>query len=150
MHFANSTQPCRRGFTLVELLVVIAIIDVLVALLLPAVQAAREAARRAQCINNAKQLGLAVANFETQHGRLPAGGHFPGREYSMFMVILPFIEASPLYGQYDFDLRIYSGNNVDVTRIQLPSFVCPSDDALGRYWGTPSPRFARSNYAAGY
>ena len=142
----------RRAFTLVELLVVIAIIGVLVALLLPAVQAAREAARRTQCVNNSRQLGLAVANFESQNGRLPAGGNYPGKEYSMMLIILPFIEASPLFGQYDFDERIYLFENKEVTRIQLPAYVCPSDDALGRFWGNSSigDRFARSNYAACY
>ena len=139
----------RRGFTLVELLVVIAIIGVLVALLLPAVQAAREAARRTECVNNSKQLGLAVANFESQYRRLPAGGKLPDNgEYSTLLIILPFIEASPLYGQYDFDTRIYS--NEELTRLQLPAFICPSDNASGRYWGKTRDRFARSNYAACY
>jgi len=141
-----------HGFTLVELLVVIAIIGVLIALLLPAVQAAREAARRAQCINNLRQTGLSVVNFESQFGRLPAGANYAEtqtsryggyeikgetNEYSMFLILLPFIEASPLYGQYDFDKRIYSDigggkQNEALTRLQLPSFVCPSDTALGR------------------
>ena len=140
----------RRGFTLVELLVVIAIIGILIALLLPAVQAAREAARRTQCVNNQKQLALAVANFESQFGRLPAGGKLPDNgEYSTLLILLPFIEASPLYGQYDFDFRVYG--NVELTRLQLPAFICPSDDALGRQWDVArGGRFGRSNYATCY
>ena len=161
-----------HGFTLVELLVVIAIIGVLVALLLPAVQAAREAARRTQCVNNLRQNCLAVVNFESQFGRLPAGANYAetqasryggyeikgeSNEYSLFLIILPFIEASPLYGQYDFDQRIYSGGNDGkqneaLTRLQLPSYVCPSDNSLGRRWDlrVTGGRFGRSNYAACY
>ena len=120
LHEEDSWTQSKRGFTLVELLVVIAIIGVLVALLLPAVQAAREAARRAQCVNNSKQLSLAVLNFENQFNRLPAGSYYSEvgqtasgrlyttglkREISLFLLIMPFIEASPLYGQYDLDKR---------------------------------------------
>ena len=151
-----------RGFTLVELLVVIAIIGVLVALLLPAVQASREAARRAQCVNNSKQLGLAVANFETQFGRLPAGAYYADvepfyanfritgrRQVSLFLMILPFIEASSMYGQYNFDVVLFDNQNIQVTKNQLPTYVCPSDDAAGRAWGNDDQgrQTSRSNYA---
>src|SRR2546423_6022336 len=94
----------RRGFTLVELLVVIAIIGVLVALLLPAVQTARESARRTQCINHLKQHALGCLNFESQRGHIPKGnyatGTFPeGGNVSWMFVALGYIEAGNLYDQ---------------------------------------------------
>jgi prepilin-type N-terminal cleavage/methylation domain-containing protein len=143
----------RRGFTLVELLVVIAIIGILVAMLLPAVQAAREAARRTQCTNNLKQIGLAILNFESQFGALPAGAvhKYQDRpaEYTMFLLLLPFLEEGDVYDKYDFDgerpiinpSRVYS--NPQVNRVQIPGYVCPSDGAMGRSWGTD---WSRSNY----
>ena len=90
-----------RGFTLIELLVVIAIIGVLIALLLPAVQAAREAARRAQCANNLKQIGLALHNYHDAHGVLPPGYVYqPGYATGGFgwaSMILPYMEQTPLF-----------------------------------------------------
>jgi prepilin-type N-terminal cleavage/methylation domain-containing protein len=97
------SRRCRRGFTLVELLVVIAIIGVLVALLLPAVQAAREAARRSQCQNNLRQLGLAMQNFHDQRGGIPPLVTHTGYA-SFFVHILPFIEQNPMY-------EMLNGNN---------------------------------------
>src|SRR5271166_5939994 len=97
----------RRGFTLIELLVVIAIISVLIALLLPAVQSAREAARRAQCVNNLKQLGLAIMNYESSNGCFPPGAiqwqispydcSVPIRQYGMFLMVMPFMEQTTIY-----------------------------------------------------
>jgi len=98
----NPIKKVRRGFTLVELLVVIAIIGVLVALLLPAIQAAREAARRAQCINNLKQFGLALQNYHGAHNEFPAnqvGTDFVGYA-SVNTQLLPFFEQTALYAQY--------------------------------------------------
>jgi prepilin-type N-terminal cleavage/methylation domain-containing protein/prepilin-type processing-associated H-X9-DG protein len=142
-----------RGFTLVELLVVIAIIGVLVALLLPAVQAAREAARRLQCANNLKQVALATLNFESLNGFLPAGALFCEevdrqrcdqtlREYSMFLLILPYLEETLLEEGYDYDQRIYNWRNGIVSLAQTSTYVCPTDNAAGRRSGS----FARSNY----
>ena len=156
-------QKCpRHGFTLVELLVVIAIIGILIALLLPAVQAAREAARRTQCANHLKQVGLTVLLFEHHNGRLPAGGNYseenPARfggtfiarqNYSLFLPIMPLIEEAALHDQ--FELLTYHGiyDNEDVTKVQPAIFVCPSDDSRGRMWGSHDNggRYARSNYA---
>jgi len=121
--------PSRNGFTLVELLVVIAIIGVLIALLLPAVQQAREAARRMQCSNNLKQLGLALHNFENTYQKLPMGNN---SLYNWKITILPYVEQSVVYDQLDFsvvwgrfDGRTFTGNPIlyDVT---VPGLVCPS------------------------
>ena len=89
----------RFGFTLVELLVVIAIIGILVALLLPAVQAAREAARRMQCSNNLKQMGLALQNYHDTYKMFPSGrwGQFPGQAYSFQSLILRYMEQDNVY-----------------------------------------------------
>ncbi|MGE0609328.1 MAG: DUF1559 domain-containing protein [Pirellulales bacterium] len=110
-----------RGFTLVELLVVIAIIGVLIALLLPAVQAAREAARRTQCVNNLKQMGLALHNYHDVHGTLPPGvigsGRMPTsdsnyqvKNTSGFVLMLPFLELGPMYDRYSCDVASALGN----------------------------------------
>ena len=124
-----------RGFTLVELLVVIAIIGVLVALLLPAIQAAREAARRSQCSNNLKQLTLGCLNYESTYGYLPAIaiGH-DGRGdlnwdkamMSWGIAILPFIEQQALYEEYDETRRMYL-QATTLYRARVGTFKCPSD-----------------------
>ncbi|UUO07370.1 DUF1559 domain-containing protein [Blastopirellula sp. J2-11] len=113
LFYFNSPSPqyWRRGFTLVELLVVIAIIGVLIALLLPAVQQAREAARRMECTNNQKQIGLALHNFHDTHGQFPSGGEIDGddacsgsksRARAPWTVrILPYMEQNSLYEQFD-------------------------------------------------
>jgi len=121
----------RRGFTLIELLVVIAIIGVLVALLLPAVQAAREAARRSQCTNNLKQIGLALHNYEGTTGVFPYGssllstGYDTGGTWVIF--ILPYLEQKPLYDATNFSLTINHPANTTVVRTVVNPLVCPSD-----------------------
>jgi len=154
-------RPSQHGFTLVELLVVIAIIGILVAMLLPAVQAARAAARRIQCVNNLKQVSLAVLNFENEYGRLPAGcnfreNRFERREFSMFLLTLPYLEEENIHDRFDFNSYIYDPVNRAVAHLQIAGYCCPSDDALGRRDGSgggssvPGGGFARSNYVACY
>lgn len=124
----------NRAFTLVELLVVIAIIGVLVAMLLPAVQSAREAARRAQCQSNMRQSGLAVQTYVSTHqGELPTGGITNGpccnakSEESWTILILPHIEQQALYDQYQFDEINTAPENGPVRQTPVPAFICPSD-----------------------
>jgi len=142
-----------RAFTLVELLVVIAIIGVLVALLLPAVQAAREAARRSQCSNNLKQLGLALHNFHDTFNRLPAGGYpnSSGQKYkhmSGFVPLMPFFEQTTLHDLFDIDQQIDHANNATARQQTIPTFFCPSRRApeVGRT-GYNMPDTSRGDYA---
>jgi prepilin-type N-terminal cleavage/methylation domain-containing protein len=124
------------AFTLVELLVVIAIIGVLVALLLPAIQAAREAARRSQCSNNLKQIGLAVLNYESANGRLPAGSTTNGTDrngpyFSTWTVdILPYIEQQALHDLWDKTVDFSALTNRKLRETFLASYLCPSDQDL--------------------
>ena len=130
-----------NGFTLVELLVVIAIIGILVALLLPAVQAAREAARRTQCVNNQKQQGLGLHNFANAHGHFPPGDIAKyGDEndgmngFNVFYHILPYIERSDLWDRFEFTSLThgtYSPRNCDLRRDEIRTYQCPSDVAAG-------------------
>ena len=123
----------RRGFTLIELLVVIAIIGVLVALLLPAVQAAREAARRIQCRNHLKQIGLALNNYHDSHRTFPPGrlrsmidGH--GRCFSAYAYLLPYLDADPLYNLINFNADADdAAANGRAHSQTIPFFLCPSD-----------------------
>ena len=124
-------QRHRAGSTLVELLVVIAIIGVLVSLLLPAVQAARESARRMQCTNNLKQIGLACHNFHDTTGKLPMGGLPPtavsGSQFSALTQLLPYMEQQPLYDMVDLTVPPTHTNNTNARNTRIPSLLCPSD-----------------------
>lgn len=141
----------RLGFTLVELLVVIAIIAILVALLLPAVNAAREAARRTQCINNMRQIGLGLLNYESTAGSLPPGDRRTEQPvnslYSWVTLTLPYLEETAVYNTIDFTIPFYQ--QIDTAEnyhhIFFDTFLCPTDirvDLVNDFYG------ARGNYAA--
>lgn len=125
-----------RGFTLVELLVVIAIIGILVALLLPAVQAAREAARRSQCTSNLKQIGIALLDYEVSKKHLPSGstttnGGQQGPYMSTWTIdILPYIEEQALYDEWLPQFAIENLRNNKIQTAFVPIFLCPSDTSL--------------------
>jgi prepilin-type N-terminal cleavage/methylation domain-containing protein/prepilin-type processing-associated H-X9-DG protein len=135
----------RNAFTLVELLVVIAIIGVLVALLLPAVQAAREAARRAQCVNNLKQVALAVLNYEERTGVLPSAGdvtlqkatphnvllfnHASGNQFGWLVFILPELEEQSRYDQFNFEKTIFRQPRQAIAT-SLAALSCPSEPTI--------------------
>lgn len=147
----------RRAFTLVELLVVIAIIGVLVALLLPAVQSAREAARRMQCSNNVKQIMLSMHHFHDAYLVLPPGAVRGGTAlapHQKFNIpvnikhgwepfILPFMEQKPLADKYRFDLDWTDAGNLPVVETHVKAFICPSTPDQKRY---DTPRSSVSDY----
>jgi prepilin-type N-terminal cleavage/methylation domain-containing protein/prepilin-type processing-associated H-X9-DG protein len=132
----------RRAFTLIELLVVIAIIGALVALLLPAVQAAREAARRAQCVNNLKQIGLALHNYDQSHKTLPSGyvsnfdaaGIDTGPGWGWAAMLLPQFEQTPIFNAINFSLAIETAANSTSRLANVNNFLCPSDPSATAYW----------------
>lgn len=155
--FGSASSQRRTGFTLVELLVVIAIIGILIALLLPAVQAAREAARRMQCANNLMQLSLAVQSYAASHEVLPAGviddpksgpiASLPtGKHYSWTTQILPYMEERNAYNKLNFATGVYDTANNTIRQVLLSTFVCPSDGKINRSGAGGVP--VQSSYAA--
>src|SRR5438309_6333244 len=133
-------KKARRGFTLIELLVVIAIIAVLIALLLPAVQSAREAARRIQCVNNLKQIGLGMHNYHSANNAFPLsdtvawcgyGYNSDWGAWSAHALLLGYMEGQPIYNNCNFNWVAYFSQgfkiNLTVTNTIVNSFICPSD-----------------------
>lgn len=119
------------GFSLVELLVVIAIIGILMALLLPAVQSAREGARRSQCASNLRQVGLAMHQYHDANGELPSATHYGTTFFSAFTAVLPFVEDAALFNGYDpalpyRALPTSSSSNRKVIEQSVPIYLCPS------------------------
>ena len=156
------TRINRQAFTLVELLVVIAIIGILVALLLPAVQAAREAARRISCSNNSKQLGIALHNYHDSHGSFPPESvwvydhgktgdpaNYVARNFTWISMLLPYIEQEQLGDQIVQELPIWGQtdqSNKLIVSTQLKVLTCPSDPQLSQD-GDMSHDMAFTNYA---
>ena len=161
----------RKGaaFTLVELLVVIAIIGILIAMLLPAVQQARESGRRITCVNNLRQLALATQNYTDVYKKLPPSGivakkeltygtitypvfdQLSGKMFSWAVTLLPFLEEGNLYDQFDLSRSVLEQPN-EPQRHSVPTYLCPSDAAQGRLYMdeefTHGKWFAKGNYAA--
>jgi prepilin-type N-terminal cleavage/methylation domain-containing protein/prepilin-type processing-associated H-X9-DG protein len=159
----------RAGFTLIELMVVVSIIGLLIALTLPAVQSAREAARRAQCENNLKQIGLALHNYEAANRCFPLNWgepridpdrgrpwHIGGRPYSALTRLLPFLERQPLYASINFQVETFPDErsissfpfpqNTTAYATSVSVYLCPSDGASG---STPYGCNYRGNYGVG-
>jgi prepilin-type N-terminal cleavage/methylation domain-containing protein len=148
---ARSITSPRAGFTLIELLVVIAIIAVLIALLLPAVQQAREAARRTQCKNNLKQIGLAFHSFHDTFRHLATSNRPPGtgtKRIAGLTRLLPYIDQAPLYNSYNQSLQWSDPANIPFTKTVLTAFICPSNPKGSLLDGDPDPNTTPSGYAA--
>ena len=124
----------RKAFTIIELLVVIAIIGILVALLFPAIQAAREAARRVQCQNNMKQISLAMIQYESVHKEVPASRLAnPYRsDVGWMTTVLPYMEQAPLYEDYDLSTYAFDIPNQPVINREFELLRCPSSDGIGK------------------
>ncbi|GAC1475707.1 MAG: DUF1559 domain-containing protein [Isosphaeraceae bacterium] len=160
----NHCPVTRPGFTLIELLTVVSIIGLLIALVLPAVQASREAARRMQCVNNLKQIGLALHNYEGSHKSFPLNWGNPrtdpvrghpwvvgGRPYSALTRLLPYLDQPALFASINFQVETYPSNdsdfpfpeNLTAYETTLAVYLCPSD-------GTSAPTPHGCNYRGNY
>ncbi|MDO5310196.1 MAG: DUF1559 domain-containing protein [Planctomycetia bacterium] len=154
----SACARARRAFTLVELLVVIAIIGILIGLLLPAVQAARESARRMQCLNNFKQIGLALHNYHDVCGALPSawrGYAANGQRPSVFgepgwgwcAAILPYMEQTPLYDKIDLTRSVCDPVNQEALSLFLPAFRCPSEAYADRVFKLEDSGLIKDDHA---
>lgn len=144
--FALVRTGTRGRFTVVELLVVIVVIGMLIALLLPSVQSAREAARRTQCVNNLKQIALALHNYHDAHGHFPPAVIGPNnvppeRQFSWLVAILPYMEQKPLYDKLRLDLPCDDPQNAALLRMPLESLLCPSDVSPSTQEGLPNTSY---------
>ena len=156
---SKTVRRKRNAFTLIELLVVIAIIAVLIALLLPAVQQAREAARRTQCKNNLKQLSLGFHNYMEAYGTTPLHEHRKASDYaggfgsaglkSWYCMILPFVDQANLYNQLNFSdgegwssFAAGTSPQMQVSRVKVPFFLCPSESVTNSTGGINSANFS--------
>src|SRR4051812_18499105 len=148
MRESDSRSPKFRGFTLIELLVVIAIIAVLISLLLPAVQSAREAARRAQCVNNLKQMTLAAHNYHDANGSFPMGDsvgrnwqnlQLKRQNFGHFVALTAFYEQGAVFNALNTSIMLYQGPNSTVSGVGISMLWCPSDGVISglRYPGAP-------------
>lgn len=146
----NGTYRGGAGFTLIELLVVIAIIGALIALLLPAVQAARESARRAQCVNNLKQLGLALHNYHSVHATFPPVTVLPqgrtSQPWSGLTRLLPHLEQTNMYNTINWGRDFEFTSNITLASMRVAAFMCPSE-VNDRARQTPTVTYYPSNYA---
>ncbi|WP_430454683.1 DUF1559 domain-containing protein [Rhodopirellula europaea] len=166
MNISRHNSP-QRGFTLVELLVVIAIIGVLVGLLLPAVQSAREAARRMQCSNNLKQITLAMHNYESTHRKIPANytnGTSTAGNFSVFAQMAPFYEQGNMLDMIHFDRPLHVGccpgqlvtPHDTAAKTAMPMLTCPSEDHDRTYFVTtlsgsgPTQAYSATNYGMNF
>ena len=148
-----SSFRIRNGFTLIELLVVIAIIAILIALLLPAVQQAREAARRTQCKNNLKQFGIAMHNYHDVNRTLPIGSLHVGNNYdghSWYSRILSYMEQDNLADTVNYTVIVGGNNNPQLRTTKIDAHYCPSDMPIMQEEGNTTWQIWRTNYAANF